>query len=97
MVILVPEELGKMVDVLLNHRDNYIVDKDNEYVFAMPDSVIKWGKGDVAIRELSKKIKLENTEAISSNKLRKQIATVTQILSLKPEEAKQFANFMGHT
>ncbi|CAH0547138.1 unnamed protein product [Brassicogethes aeneus] len=57
----------------------------------MPDSVIKWGKGDVTIRELSKKVQLENPEAISSNKLRKQIATVTQILSLKPNEAKQFA------
>ncbi|CAH1114806.1 unnamed protein product [Psylliodes chrysocephalus] len=41
--------------------------------------------------------KVENPESITSNKLRKQIATVTQILSLTKEETKQFSKFMGHT
>ncbi|XP_031328096.1 uncharacterized protein LOC116159286 isoform X1 [Photinus pyralis] len=97
VVILIPEELQNMINVLLAERNKYILDSNNDYVFAMPDSTIKWGKGDVAIRALCKKIQIENPKAISSNNLRKQIATVTQILSLKPEEAKQFANFMGHT
>ncbi|KAF2886898.1 hypothetical protein ILUMI_19275, partial [Ignelater luminosus] len=97
VVILIPQEFEVMINVLLKYRDDYILDKDNNYVFAMPDSKIKWGKGDVALRSLTKIIQLQNPEAISSNRLRKQIATVTQILNLKAEEAKQFANFMGHT
>ncbi|KAI4468081.1 hypothetical protein MML48_2g00016979 [Holotrichia oblita] len=44
-----------------------------------------------------KKIKLENPQAISSNKLRKQIATIMQILNLSKAETKQFSDFMGHT
>lgn len=44
----------------------------------MPGSKIKWGKGDVAIMRLADKIKLDNPEAISSNKLRKHIAIVRQ-------------------
>ncbi|KAK5650136.1 hypothetical protein RI129_001165 [Pyrocoelia pectoralis] len=97
VVILIPKEIDKIINVLLKYRNQYILDKQNEYLFAMPDSRIKWGKGDVAIRNLCKKIDLQNPNAISSNKLRKQIATVTQILNLKPEESKQFSNFMGHT
>ncbi|KAK5648222.1 hypothetical protein RI129_003114 [Pyrocoelia pectoralis] len=96
VVILVPKALQNFIDLLLEHREKYI-SGDNEYVFATPGSTIKWGKGDVAIRTLSKKIQLENPEAISSNKLRKHIATVMQILNLTKDEAKQFANFMGHT
>ncbi|XP_043472716.1 uncharacterized protein LOC122505273 [Leptopilina heterotoma] len=34
---------------------------------------------------------------MSSNKLRKQIATVAQILNMSKEELRQFSKFMGHT
>lgn len=81
----------------INITLHYITSSDNEYVFATPGSKIKWGKGDVAIKALTRLIKLENPEAISSNKLRKQIATVMQILNLTKDEAKQFATSMGHT
>lgn len=97
VVILIPERLQEFIDVLLKHRNKYIFDNDNEYVFSLPGSKIKWGKGDVAIRTLSKKISLENPQAISSNKLRKQIATITQIFNLSQNELKQFSTFMGHT
>ncbi|CAH0556875.1 unnamed protein product [Brassicogethes aeneus] len=96
VVILVPKLLQNFITILLEHRSKYI-SSDNEYVFAMPGSRIKWGKGDVAIRTLADKIKLDNAQAISSNKLRKQIATVMQILNLNKAEIKQFSDFMGHT
>lgn len=96
VVILVPEVLQEFINKLLAHRSKYIP-AENNYVFAVPGSTIKWGKGDVAIRTLCKKLKLENSAAISSNKLRKQIATIMQILNLTKNETKQFANFMGHT
>ncbi|KAB0804418.1 hypothetical protein PPYR_01388 [Photinus pyralis] len=96
VVILLPETLEKYINVLLEHRKKYMLEK-NEYVFAIPQSKIKWGQGDVAIRYLCSKIKLEYPEAISSNKLRKHIATVTQILNLSKEDIAQFSKFMGHT
>jgi hypothetical protein len=97
VVILVPEMIQTFIKLLLQHRDKFILDADNQYVFAIPGSTIKWGKGDIAIKTLTKKMELQHPETISSNKLRKQIATVMQILNLTKDEAKQFANFMGHT
>ncbi|CAG9827439.1 unnamed protein product [Diabrotica balteata] len=96
VVILVPQELQKLIGTLLKHREKYLAN-DNEYVFGLPESSIKWGKGDVAFRRLTHMIKLENPDAISSNKLRKHISTVMQIFSMSKDEIKQFSNFMGHT
>lgn len=96
VVILVPEIIQNLINLLLKHRPNYIR-PDNEYVFAMPDSTIKWGKGDVAIRSIVKKANLKQPQAFTSNKLRKHIATIMQLLNLSPDEAKQFSCFMGHT
>lgn len=96
VVILVPQSLQRFINTLLEHREKY-VPIENEYVFALPGSKIKWGQGDVAIRYFTKKIPLQHPEAISSNKLRKHIATVAQILNLSQEESKQFSKFMGHT
>ncbi|XP_043463978.1 uncharacterized protein LOC122499596 [Leptopilina heterotoma] len=96
VVILVPELLQKLIKILLEERKKYI-SLENNYVFAIPDSKIKWGQGDVAIRFLTKRIDLQYPEAMSSNKLRKQIATVAQILNMSKEESRQFSKFMGHT
>ncbi|KAF5270524.1 hypothetical protein FQR65_LT17836 [Abscondita terminalis] len=60
-------------------------------------SKVQWGKGDVAIRNLAKKLNLKNPQDFTSNKLRKHIATVMQLLNLSADEMKQFSSFMGHT
>ncbi|XP_031357056.1 uncharacterized protein LOC116180961 [Photinus pyralis] len=96
VVILIPELIQNFMGVLLEHREKYIPN-DNEYAFAMPGSKIKWGKGDVAIRNLATMVNLEAPAAITSNKLRKHIATIMQLLNLSKDEAKQFSTFMGHT
>ncbi|CAH0563168.1 unnamed protein product [Brassicogethes aeneus] len=96
VVILLPKILQNYVNILLKTREKYI-SSDNEYVFAIPGSSVPWGKGDVAIRSLASKMNLENPHLITSNKLRKHIATIMQILSLSKDEAKQFSQFMGHT
>ncbi|KAF5294386.1 hypothetical protein FQR65_LT19983 [Abscondita terminalis] len=62
VVILVPELIQNFIATLLEHRHKYIA-TDNEYVFALPRSNIKWGQGDVAIRTLAKKIKLKEPQS----------------------------------
>lgn len=96
VALLIPEVIQKYINILLKHRETYIL-PENDYLFACPGSTIKWGKGDVAINTLAKDMNLKNPEAISSNRLRKQIATIMQLLNLSKDESKQFAKFMGHT
>jgi hypothetical protein len=96
VVILLPKPIEAFIDLLLKNRHKYI-SMDNEYVFATPGSKIKWGKGDVAIRSLASKMNLKNPQALTSNKLRKHIATVMQLINLSKEDEKQFSTFMGHT
>lgn len=96
VVILVPEIIQNYITVLLENRNKY-VSHDNDYVFAVPGSTVKWGKGDVAIRSLTEIINLKEKKAFSSDKLRKHIATVMQLLHLSQDEIKQFSTFMGHT
>ncbi|KAJ8956204.1 hypothetical protein NQ314_006764, partial [Rhamnusium bicolor] len=78
-------------------KKNYATDFESVLTETEKSSTIQWGKGDVAIRYLAKKIQLDNAHAFSSNKLRKQIATVMQILNLTKGEIKQFSDFLGHT
>nr|CAI5826436.1 unnamed protein product [Callosobruchus analis] len=96
VVVLVPEAIQDFIATLLKRRDKY-VSKNNDYLFAIPGSRIQRGKGDVALRMLTNRITLESPGAISSIKLRKQIATIMQILNLSRDETKQFSDFMGHT
>lgn len=97
IVILFPFHLQNLVNLIitLRHSTN-LVPASNPYLFAHPDSD-RWARGDVAIRKFAASSDLEHPKHMSSNKLRKQIATVMQILNLSDHESEQFATFMGHT
>lgn len=96
VVVLIPELLQGFIQILLQKRHKFIP-SDNKYVFAIPNRKIKWCQGDVAFRKLTDLIKLKNAASITSNKLRKHIATTMQILSMTKNDCKQFSKFMGHT
>ncbi|CAH0558692.1 unnamed protein product [Brassicogethes aeneus] len=97
IAILFPIKLQDYIELFVNIRINSeIVPKDNKYLFGCPGTT-KWTRGDVVIRRFAEKAGISNPTQISSNKLRKQIATVMQILNLSNDELDQFAQFMGHT
>lgn len=97
IVILFPPNIQEYVLMIINLRQTTdLVTEKNPYLFAHPKSD-RWVRGDVAIRKFAQKADLEHPKEITSNKLRKQIATVMQILNLNQEETEQFAHFMGHT
>lgn len=79
--VLIPEDIDEFIQIILNHRHKYFCE-ENDYLFSIPGHKVKWGKGNLAIRNLTKRMSLENPAAITSYYLRKQIATVMQILSL---------------
>nr|CAI5831886.1 unnamed protein product [Callosobruchus analis] len=87
---------GKGSRAVVLKRDKYI-SPDNKYMFALPKRKLQWTQADVVIRCLTKKMELKNAAAISSNRLRKHIATTMQILNMTKQDCKQFSKFMGHT
>lgn len=97
MVILFSQNLQNYIDIILQIRETIdLIPHKNPYLFGHPDSN-RWARGDVAMTKFAKKANLQYPNEITSNKLRKQIATVIQILSLTQEVSEQFAQFMGHT
>ncbi|KAI4455533.1 dde superfamily endonuclease [Holotrichia oblita] len=98
ITILFPKNLQKYIDLLLEiRRESDMVPNTNPYLFACPGIENQWIRADVAIRKLAYASGVENPQAISSNRLRKQIGTLMQIMNLSKEDYAQFAKFMGHT
>lgn len=96
IVILFPPELQGFIQTIIDVRNKTnLVPLANDYLFALPGTK-KWARADVAIRQIATSCGLE-PDIMSSNKLRKQIATVMQLLNLSKTETRQFAQFMGHT
>lgn len=96
IVILFPPIVQGFINTLLQTRnESDIIPSTNTYLFALPGKE-KWARGDTAIRQIAQKCGIP-PEEISSNKLRKHIATVMQLLNLNKDETEQFSQFMGHT
>ncbi len=96
VTILFPEILQSYVTALLEIRPKF-VPESNKYLFAYPGIADNWLKADVIMRKLAKQSNVENPELLTSNRLRKQIATVMQLLNLSPEENRNLCTFMNHT
>ncbi|KAB0804413.1 hypothetical protein PPYR_01383 [Photinus pyralis] len=97
IAVLFPLNLQTYIDFFVKIRlEGNLVPHNNPYLFGCPNTE-KWTKADVVFRKFATNANLEFPAHISSNKLRKQIATVMQILNLTKEESEQFAQFMGHT
>lgn len=78
-------------------KQSTLVPQENPYLFALAGSSSKWIDGPSTLRRYAKSCGAENPETITSSRLRKQIATVLQILNLSEVEMEQIAKFMGHT
>lgn len=97
VTILIPKTLQKYFSMLCTIRSSTDwFPCENNYFFTYPQS-IRWINGCSIIRKYAKISGAKNPELLTSSRLRKHIATVTQILSLKGNEIDQLAKFMGHT
>lgn len=84
------------VNLILKHRAEAQVDENNPYVFACPGAQDKYIRACNALREFSVQCGAKYPKNLRGTQLRKQIATVVQILNLNESELGQLANFMGH-
>ncbi|GBP23495.1 hypothetical protein EVAR_12775_1 [Eumeta japonica] len=93
--VLFSTDVQQDLDLLISLRSKYI-DANNKFLFAKPSSMTNL----CGYKVLQKHVKLsgaKNPEAISSTKLRKHLATLTQLFNMTENDIEQLSNFMGHT
>ncbi|KAJ8018491.1 hypothetical protein HOLleu_43490 [Holothuria leucospilota] len=93
--VLLTEEMEESMSVLLSKREAAGVMADNKFMFpcATGDSHIRAAD---CIRKYSVLCGAKNPDHLRSTSLRKQIATVSQVLNLKDNELDILAKFLGH-
>lgn len=97
--VLIPKEKLKHYDMVYKIRTNKNLDwfpRENIYFFTFPKSS-RWISGTASINKYSKLCGAKQPHLITSTRLRKHIATTTQLLALRKNEIDQLAKFMGHT
>ncbi|XP_073671115.1 uncharacterized protein [Paramisgurnus dabryanus] len=93
--VFLTKRMKASIDLLVQKRVEAGVPAENPYLFARP-GVMTNIRGCDCLRKYAKKSKAENPELLRSTKLRKQVATLCQLLDLSEQELEQVARFMGH-
>ncbi|XP_063908932.1 uncharacterized protein LOC135126741 [Zophobas morio] len=93
--VLFTEEMVRNTDLLLQVRKHFMRHK-NEYLFANTKSSSSIS-GTKAIYKHVRLAGVKNPAALTSTKLRKHLATMSQVINLSEQDLEQLANFMGHT
>lgn len=97
VAILLNPDLVKAIQLLVDKRDACEVDVGNPFLFGRPKcSPTSFFRGQDCIRLFASQCGAQYPEYLRSTQLRKQVATMSQILNLKDNELDQLANFLGH-
>lgn len=93
--VLFSLDVQEHIKILLKYRSN-IFKKPNPFLFGHPDT----GGPICGYKVISKyavSSRAKNPKAITATRLRKHLATLTQIFNMTESEIEQLATFMGHT
>ena len=95
--LLITKELESAIQLIVSLRGPIGVNPNNKFVFAIPTAnSLNYIRGNDAIRKHVQLCSLKCPQAVSSTKLRKHIATLSQILNLQESELEMLAGFLGH-
>lgn len=85
------------IEMLISYRAEVRVNADNPYIFACPtgNSVLPL-RGYDCMHKYAMLCAARHPETLTATKLRKHLATLSQILSLTNGELEQLANHLGH-
>lgn len=91
--ILLSPDMKKHFDYFISVRNNFI--KDNKYVFHTNGQGFL--DGTKTLYKYAMKCGIEKPRSINATKLRKHLATITQLLQFSEKDLEQLSQFMGHT
>ncbi|KAK7922378.1 hypothetical protein WMY93_009280 [Mugilogobius chulae] len=93
--VLLTPAMQEALDLLVSKREMCGVVPGNKYLFARPKAC-SYFRGSDCLRHFAKMCGAKNPESLTSTKLRKQTATLSQVLNLSNTELDQLADFLGH-
>lgn len=93
--VLLTPVIQRQISLLAEHRITVGVSANNDYLFARRNSSEPYRSSD-CLRRFASECKAKNPNAITSTKLRKHVATMSQMLALTENELDLLANFLGH-
>ncbi|XP_026054801.1 uncharacterized protein LOC113040760 [Carassius auratus] len=93
--VLLTKDMLESMDLLNESRSTVGISDSNPYVFARLGALTHI-RGSDCLRKFSKTCGAKDPKSLTSTKLRKQIATLSQIMNLKNNELDQLAKFLGH-
>ncbi|KAJ8961011.1 hypothetical protein NQ314_006016 [Rhamnusium bicolor] len=91
--ILLSQNMREQFDILINVRSNFI--ENNDYIFHTTGK--NFLDGTKVLYKYAEKCGIQNPKSISATRLRKHLATVTQLLQFSESDLEQLSRFMGHT
>lgn len=92
--ILFSKKNQEYIEMMISTRKKTsFVSQENQFLFAVTGKSCIWVDGSAVLRKYGKHCEAQNPNTLTSSRLRKQIATVLQILNLRDSEMEQ----MGHT
>ncbi|XP_070184642.1 uncharacterized protein [Littorina saxatilis] len=95
--ILMTAQVKAAVELLVQKRDDAGVSGSNKFVFSCTFFQSEGHiRGSDTLRKFVTSAQLAEPQFITSTSLRKQVATLSQIVSLKDNELDALAQFMGH-
>lgn len=95
--VILTEDMKKWFDLMVKSRNSAGVAEDNIFVFARSAyGSLSHIRGSDCLRKFSAECGAKQPNLLRSTKLRKQIATLSQILNLKDNELDILVNFLGH-
>ncbi|XP_049332973.1 uncharacterized protein LOC111195432 isoform X3 [Astyanax mexicanus] len=95
VAVLLKPSMVASLKLLAEHREKCGVPKENPFMFARPGAMSAY-RGAECLRKFADECGAKHPQALTSTRLRKHIATMSQILNLEENEADQLADFLGH-
>ncbi|CAH0550878.1 unnamed protein product [Brassicogethes aeneus] len=95
VAVLFSKDVQEHINIVLSLRQN-LVDENNPYLFGKPDLLTPI-TGYKVLEKYATLSGAKNPTSLTCTKLRKHLATLSQLFSLNETEVDQLATFMGHT
>jgi len=89
-------KIQKSISVLIALRSHFC-EKSNEYLFLVPNTENSYIRASEVMRKMAIESGAKNPSALTSTKLRKQVAMVVQLLNFNEDDVEQLSNLMGHS